>query len=733
MLGRIIWFAWVPFVVAFPLACGDDPHTNPSADGGVNADGSIPPTPAPYGLDTRPANPTCKAPARPQLDTGVKLDAAFGTVRFNQPIDMHVAPGDPTRFYIAERPGAIKSIVRGGTDVSTFYTFPAGTINAAGEGGFLSFAFHPQWPAKKEVYVSYTIGGGSTGMQSIIARVKSSDGVTLDGALETLIQFEQPFTNHDGGNIQFGPDGFLYIGFGDGGSGGDPLKYGQNKDVLFGKMLRIDINTVQAPLAYGIPASNPFVGGGGRPEIYALGLRNPWRWSFDKATGDLWCGDVGQDRFEEVDIIKRGGNYGWSTREAMHCYPSGNTCDTVGLIDPVLEYPRADGKSITGGYVYRGTRLPGLVGKFIFGDYVSGNVWSLDDDGKGTPTKTLLTTMPANTLVSFGQDAEGEVYTVNIGGSISMLAAAAPPPPSTFPEKLSLTGCFDPQNPKKVASGVIPFEPIAQLWSDGATKERYFAIPDGTTIDLAEDGDFLFPKGTVLIKNFDVGGKRVETRLFIRHDDDVWAGYSYEWNDAQTDATLLPSGKTKDVGGQIWQYPSRSQCNNCHSEAANVSLGPELQQLNKDGVYPTTNRLSNQLKTLDHIGMFTKALGKEPADLPKIPDPFGTDAVDGRARAYLHANCSNCHRPKGGGRGDMDLRFSTSFADTKSCNAKAQLDDLGLADAKIVVPGDPASSVLLIRTRSLDVKRMPQIGSAVVDAKGTQVLEDWIKSLTTCP
>ncbi len=155
MLGRIIWFAWVPFVVAFPLACGDDPQTNPSADGGV--DGSIPPTPAPYGLDTRPANPTCKAPARPQLDTGVKLDAAFGTVRFNQPIDMHVAPGDPTKFYIAERPGAIKSIVRGGTTVSTFYTFPAGTINAAGEGGFLSFAFHPQWPVKKEVYVSYTL------------------------------------------------------------------------------------------------------------------------------------------------------------------------------------------------------------------------------------------------------------------------------------------------------------------------------------------------------------------------------------------------------------------------------------------------------------------------------------------------------------------------------------------------------------------------------------------------
>jgi uncharacterized repeat protein (TIGR03806 family) len=699
-----------------------------------------PPLPAPYGLDARPSGQTCKAPARPQLDTGVRLNPVFAAGTFSQPIDLQQAPGDSATFYIAERPGRIRKISRGGTVAGDFLVFPAGVINAAGEGGFLGFAFHPAWKSgKPEVYLSYTTTGGTTGMRSVIARVRSSDGgQSLDAAtIDPLLTIDQPFTNHNGGGIHFGPDGFLYVGFGDGGSAGDPQKNGQERTRLLGKFIRIDINRADAPRKYGIPATNPFASGGGAPEIFALGFRNPWRWSFDRGSGDLWVADVGQDRYEEINRVRLGGNYGWSVREGSHCYPSGTSCATSGLIDPLLEYPRADGKSITGGYVYRGKVLPGLVGKFIFGDYESGNVWSLNDDGRGNITKTLLTTVPAKSLVSFGQDADGEVYTLNIAtGLISQLVPAAAPPPSSFPQRLSQTGCVDSQDPKRPAATLIPFTPLAELWSDGASKERYLALPDGAQITIGADGDFTFPRGTVLVKHFELAGRRVETRLLILHDDGIWAGYSYEWDDAGGDATLLPSSKSRDLpGGLTWLYPSRSDCNSCHTDAAGNALGPELAQINHAATYPSTNRLANQLATWRHIGLFANPPSDDPATLPSLPaphDPQSGSPAD-RARAYLHGNCSFCHRPNGGGRGDLDLRFSTSLRDSKACGTPAQIDTLGLPGAQIIRPGAPESSVLLLRMGATDARRMPQVGSRVVDSQGSALVGEFIRSLTACP
>jgi uncharacterized repeat protein (TIGR03806 family) len=736
-LGRFSWLAALPLALFAHAACSDDPSGEPNgAD--ASADGRPPPTPSPYGLDVRPANPTCKAPERPNLDTGVQLTEVFASGVFSQPIEMTMAPGDAETFYIVERPGRVRKAKRGQAPTD-FFAFPTGTVNTAGEGGFLGFAFHPEWATKKEAYVSYTnFGGGPANMHSIIARVRSNDGgATLDpSTLQTLIDLEQPYTNHDGGGIHFGPDGLLYIGFGDGGSGGDPLNAGQTTTTLLGKFLRIDVNRTQGALPYGIPSDNPFSGGGGRAEIYALGLRNPWRWSFDKVSGTLWAADVGQGKFEEVDVIKLGGNYGWKVREGKHCYPNDDDrCSKVGMIDPVVEYGRSDGASITGGYVYRGTALPALVGKFIFGDFVTGNIWSVEDDGVNPADKKLLAKAPGSTLAAFGQDAAGEVYALNIAnGRVSQLTPAAAVPPSNFPDKLSKTGCVNPSNPKEPASGLIPYDPIAELWSDGAEKHRYMALPDGKTISVKPDGDFEFPRGTVLVKDFDVGGKRVETRLLILHEDGVWAGYSYEWNDAQTDATLLPSDKRRELsGGAVWQYPSRSQCNSCHTEAAGFALGTELLQLNADAVYGATNRLSNQLRTLEHIQVFSAPLGKDPSELPKMSDPFGGDSPELRARSYLHANCSNCHRPGSAGRGDLDLRFTTSFVDTKTCGQKAVTDDLGIPDGKVVEPGKANDSVLLRRMRTLDARRMPPLSSLVVDTRGTQVIEQWINGLASCP
>jgi uncharacterized repeat protein (TIGR03806 family) len=658
---------------------------------------------------------------------------------FSLPMDLRQPPTEPLRWFVAERDGTLKAFTLGDTTARVVTKIP--NVNGNGEGGFLGFAFSPKWPAEKQIYVSYTSTSASSpaNMRSVIARLTSADGVNFDATgpnLEELLSIDQPYTNHNGGGIAFGPDGMLYVGFGDGGSAGDPQGNGQNKDTLLGKFIRLDVSRTESGLKYGIPPSNPYAqpGSGGRKEIYALGMRNPWRWSFDTATGDLWAADVGQGLYEEIDLIKRGGNYGWKIREGQHCFPTSVACSSLGLTDPVLEYPRSDGVSVTGGYVYRGTKIPSLIGKFIFGDYGTGRIWRMDDDGKAF-SKTELAVVGGASLNTFGQDLAGEIYVVNIGsGVIQRLAPEGPAVPSTFPTLLSKTGCVRPEDPKQMAAGVLPYVPNAPFWSDGAAKERFFALPDGKTITIKPDGDWEFPQGSVLIKTFSVAGKRVETRLYMLHSDNTWAGYSYEWNDAETDAVLLLGSKTKRVGLIDWQYPSRSQCNRCHTQAAGFSLGLETAQLNGDFVYVASNRKSNQLATLDHIGVFAAPIAS-PTTLPQFSNPYGTEGtLEARARAYLHSNCSYCHRPEGGGRGELDLRFTTPLALTKTCGKVSEVDDLGIAGAKVIDPGKPENSILFRRMTSEEpAVRMPPLSSRIVDSAGAKLLEAWIKAQPVCP
>jgi uncharacterized repeat protein (TIGR03806 family) len=702
-------------------------------DGGITAAPDAAPPLAATGLDARVTPQTCLAPERPVLATGVALEEVFPRGTFAQPLAMAMAPGDPSTFYVAERGGRIRKATRGATPTA-FLQFPSDTVDARGEGGFLGFAFHPRWASgTREVVVSYTVRGTQTPLRSMIARVRSTDGgATLDATtFETLLTIDQPYTNHNGGGVGFGPDGLLYLGFGDGGAAGDPLNAGQRTDTLLGKMLRIDVDRREGTLPYAIPPTNPFATSTtSRREIYAWGLRNPWRWSFDTKTGDLWAGDVGQDRYEEIDLITRGGNYGWKLREGARCYPGGDdACTRLGLVDPVFSYGRADGVSITGGYVYRGSRIPGLAGTYVFGDFANGSVWALDDDGR-TKQKRLLAQLPANNLASFGQDANGEVYALSLGtGAVHMLAPAAPPPPNTFPAKLSATGCVDPRAPKRPAASLIPYEPRSPLWSDGARMGRFIALPDGATVSLDAGGDFVFPNGTVLVKHFDLGAERIETRLYVRHTDGIWSGYSYAWNTAQTDADLLEAGEVRRWGSQEWAYPSRADCNRCHTEAAGFSLGLELTQLEHSHRYDATGRTANQRETLAAIGLFD--VSPAPPAKP-LADPFGPADLTVRARSYLHANCSGCHRPNGGARGDLDLRFETPLARTGICDTPPTTDTLGLPNARIVAPGIPESSVLLMRMRSLEGTRMPPLASRRVDEGGAALVEAWIRSLRAC-
>ena len=716
-----------------------------SSDGG----GTPPPPPSPgsaAGLDARPSNLTCVAPARTTGGVTIASQRVFQNLTFNQPVAMLQAPGDDSRWFVVQKGGTVRVFTN--TTNPTATDFISVTVNSSSEGGLLGMAFHPDSATNRQVFLSFTEG---TPMLSVVARyTMSANGLTADpGTRTNIIRVPQPsgLENHKGGQIAFGPDRFLYFGLGDGGGGGDPFGTAQDTTDLLGSMLRLDVN---GGMPYAIPPDNPFAAGAmcdqrahtdstnDCPEIYAWGLRNPWRWSFDSGTGGLWVGDVGQGAREEIDRVERGGNYGWNCREGLSAYsgrPVSCPATSAGFVDPVHEYDRTLGQSVTGGYVYRGAQLPGLVGRYVLADFVTGRIWQLVPNGSGglTGQELLDTTFQ---LSSFGEGNDRELYVVDYGGGgahkIVPAGGGAPPGPPVQ-ALLSATGCVNPQNPSQPATGLIPYEPAAPFWSDNATKERWLAVPNGTSIAVDGDGDFSFPNGTVLMQHFRLSGALVETRLFMRHPDGEWAGYTYEWNAQRTDATLVEGGKTVMIGSQSWILPSGSDCLTCHTAAAGFSLSLEAAQLNRNFTYASTGRTANQLRTLDAITMFTTPLG-DPALQPSMPDPFDPSApLAQRARAYLHTNCAQCHRTGGPTPSSLDLRYATLLSGTNACSVSPQSGDLGLgAAARIIAPGSAANSVLVARMNRRDSNGMPPLASSLVDTAGVALVQQWIDSLTTC-
>lgn len=720
-----------------------------SCGGGSDSGGSDPDPPGPpppsSGLDARPRNTSCVAGDRPVQTVTLATEAAFPDLPgFASPVLMSQAPGDPSRWFVVEQAGVVRVFANqaGVTSAAVFIDIRT-RVRSGGEQGLLGLAFHPEFPSDPRVYLSYT--NAANGLVSRISEFRTGDGgATLDPGSEViLLSVPQPETNHNGGNVAFGSDRYLYIGFGDGGSGGDPhgtIGNGQNLQTVLGKILRIDIDGTTGAARYGIPPGNPFAGnplcdtGTGTqncPEIYAYGFRNPWRWSFDRASGELWVGDVGQNTLEEVDRVVRGGNYGWRCFEGTEAYNSTCGPNAATSLPPVAQYGRTVGHSVTGGYVYRGSAIPPLAGRYVFGDFVTGRIWHIPRDT--SPTLTVTSGFDSGlSVASFGEGLDGELYIVNYGGTLHRLVAGAAGGGSVA-TRLSATGCVQPGDPTQPAAGLVPYAPSAPFWSDGASKERYLALPDGATMRTEADGDIEFPHGTVLMKHFRLGTRLVETRLFMRHTDGEWAGYTYEWNASGTDATRVVGGKTSAVAGLTWVFPSESECLACHTAAAGRSLGLELAQLNGPLTYASTGRTANQVVTLNAIGMFSPAVTTPPSALPSLPDPYGSSGtLNERARAYLHTNCSQCHRPGGGTPTDLDLRHSVSLAGTNGCNRAPQAGDLGIADARIIAPGDAARSVLVARTNRRDAHAMPPVASTLVDTSGVALLASWVDSLAGC-
>jgi glucose/arabinose dehydrogenase len=421
-LRRILGIALAAALVA---ACGSSGQPS----GSVSPSAPAPATPAASsspGATSGSAEPSSPGSAGPFDPAAISVTLEPVVDGFDSPLGVVSANDGSGRLFVVEQGGLVR-IVRDGAIVGAPFLDVSSMISRGGEQGLLGLAFHPDYPTDPRFFVNYTNPDGDTQISAFTVDASNPDRAD-PGSERKLLFVDQPYGNHNGGGLQFGPDGFLYAGLGDGGSGGDPHGNGQKMSTALGKMLRMDVGPADAK-TISPPSDNPFAStAGAEPLIDHLGLRNPWRFSFDRATGDLWIGDVGQGAVEEIDVARSGQlglNYGWNRMEGSHCFRPADGCDESGLTMPVTEYNHGDGCTVIGGYVYRGSAQPALAGGYVFGDYCSGNIWAIDPSTDALREPTLVGE-PGATLSSFGEDEAGELYATDISAGRLLRVTASP-------------------------------------------------------------------------------------------------------------------------------------------------------------------------------------------------------------------------------------------------------------------------------------------------------------------
>lgn len=720
-------------------ACGGGGGSGSGGGPAPEPEPPAPPPAEPYGLTSREPLAALNLPStRVELGDYSLVDA-FPRLDFDNALLVAAVPGEE-RLVVVQQDGRVYAFDDSPeADSRDTVLDLSGRVVFAGEQGLLGLAFDPRFPDNRYFYVHYSVEGPR---RSVISRFTWPEGGAAAPASEKVIlEVGQPYANHNGGMLAFGPDGYLYIALGDGGSGGDPLNHAQDRSTLLGALLRVDVHPADPEAPYALPPDNPLLDEpGARGEIYAWGLRNPFRFSFDRQGGDLWLGDVGQGDIEEIDRIASGGNYGWRVFEGSRRYDdSANTLPDSAFTPPVFEYDHSQGASVIGGYVYRGSATPSLYGRYLYADFVSGTIWALTlENGQVARNDAIAS---ASRPTAFGETGDGEVLLVTRQHGLYTLRDSADS--GTLPTRLSRTGLFSDLATLTPASGLVEYDVQHPFYSDGASKRRWVAIPDGETVTFDPEGSWRFPVGTVLVKHFSIdlvendptSNRRLETRLLI-HTDDGWQGFTYRWDSEQRDARLLGGRESEMLsirradGGtreQRYDYPGRGDCLACHTGAAGSVLGLNAAQLNGDRDYGAV--VDNQLRSWNHIGLFDVDIG-DPGQYASHPRPGDGDAsVERRARVYLDVNCSQCHRPGGDTGVELDLRHGTALADTGALDAPPQRGDLGVSGARIIAPGDRERSVLWLRMQRLDETRMPPLASHVVDEQGLETVGRWIDGL----
>ena len=738
---------------------------------------------APYGIPTRIPWASSHVHGSPEPPPPYKLERAYPHLAFTNPLEIAFAPGG-SRVFVAEQGAKIYSFPNDENcrkpDLLVDLHVAVQDLDkvpfSAGVSSIYGFALHPQFQQQRYVYVCYILDikppAGHAPLTpkdqqgTRVSRFTVSDTDpprVVPGSEKILLTWFAG--GHNAGCVKFGPEGNLYVSTGDGGDPDppDPFNTGQDISDLLCSVLRIDVDHPDDDKPYSIPKDNPFIHtAGARPEVYAYGLRNPWKFSFDRATGNLWCGDVGWELWESVDCVKPGGNYGWSIMEGPNpVHPDGKRGPTP-ITPPAVALPHTEAASLTGGVVYRGKKLPELIGHYLFGDWQTNLLWDAKVNGDTLePHRTIAKT--DQRIVAFGEDADGEPIIVDHqgGGLWRIVHNDSGLDPAQFPRKLSQTGLFTDTAKQLPAPGVTPFSINAPQWLDGATARRWVAVPGTGNVDWGKgvwgDDKPMWPTDSVLVRTLsieslpgrDSTARPIETQL-LHFDGRHWNAYTYAWNAGHTDAELIGADgdqrsitvpdmqdmtlnmpKHNGVKQQPWRFESRAQCMTCHNVWNDYAMAFTGPQLDRTADFGGTS--DNEARTFRHLGLLLdpkKSADDPGTEKPTLTDPYDTSAnLNERARSYLSVNCSVCHRFGGGGSALFDVRKELPPNKLNVIDAHPNLGTFGLDDARIVCPGDPARSVLLYRMAKLGRGRMPHIGSEQVDHRGLQLMIDWIRSL----
>ncbi len=714
---------------------------------------------------------------------------AFPGLGFGQPVCIASVPGETNRLFVLDKLGRMYVITNLVNPNLTVFMDLSGRVYTGSESGLLGVAFHPGYATNRFFFVFYSAStnGAGSGLIQRLSRFQTSMGNPNQAPTNSelmLINQKDPAGNHNGGDVHFGPDGFLYVSLGDGGVQYDGSRNSQTiTSNFFSAIMRLDVDSPPRPtsimpnlhrsntnnatgtLNYRIPVDNPFIGRTNfdgiaispaniRTEFYAVGFRNPWRFSFDPVTGFLYCGDVGQDTWEEVDIITKGGNYGWAYLEGTHLgYRASNTV-VEPLIPPIQEYPHTSqsgdanykGNSVTGGVVYRGTQMSQLHGTYVFADHVSGNIWTLRYEGTNTvPFQRIagrtgiaaFGTDPSNADVLMANYSDGGVYRL-IYNTNSSTGTPIPPTLADTGAFTNLTSITNRTQPLSPSAGMVPYDINVPFWSDGARKSRWFLGATNLKIGFQPEGNWLLPEGMAWVKHFDLeltngaadSARRLETRILVKNSNGVY-GVTYRWGNSLTNATLVPDAGMDEVftineGGilrtQVWHYPSRLECLICHTPQGGWALGFNTPQMNN---FSNSNDYDDQIAAMNAAGYFTGTITNTHSLRALAAATNENSSLEWRVRSYLAANCAHCHQPGGAGLGYWNASVTNSTANAGLIDG-ALVNNSGNPDARVIAPGSLANSMLLSRISRRGPGQMPPLATSVIDTQAVQLVSAWI-------